>query len=310
MQGVLPALAETIFSAGVARTPDKAPRRTLRLLHSLSRGAALMACLWLAPASAWTCEARYPERGLPGRGAETAFDNRTASGRHEDWAARDAQLRLHAAYAVETDEYGHGVLGRLRDAKALTIHVFRPGDPRITCPAETTLPDGAVFEDIAPHLADLDGDGLPEVIAVRSTVTDGARLEVYDRRARLLAATPPIGTRNRWLAVLGAADLDGDGYIEIAYVDRPHLVKALRIWRYRDGTLTEIAALPGLTNHRIGEEFITGGLRDCGSGPEIVLASADWRQIIALRHDEDWQSRALGRFSTNAIAAELACKPL
>lgn len=308
MPGALPALAKTVVPASVARIQAKAPRPPSRLLRAVTRGAALTACLWLAPASTWACEARHPERGLPGRAAEITFSNRSAQGRHEDWAARDAQLRFHAAYAVETDEYGHGVLGQLRDAKALTIHVFRPGDPRITCPAETTLPDGAVFEDIAPHLADLDGDGLPEVIAVRSTVTDGARLEVYDRRARLLATTPPIGTRNRWLAVLGAADLDGDGHVEIAYVDRPHLAKVLRIWRYRDGSLTEIAALPGLTNHRIGEEYITGGIRDCGTGPEIILASANWRQVIALHHDKDWRTRVLGPFSATAITDALSCK--
>ena len=308
MTGAMPAPAGTGFPDGIARNSDKAPRRPLRPLHTLLRGAALTWCLWLAPVGAWACEARYAEHGLPGRGAETSFSNRTAAGRHEAWAPRDADLRFHAAYAVETDEYGHGVLGGLKDAKALTIHVSRPGDPRITCPAEATLPPGAVFEDIAPRLADLDGDGLPEVIAVRSTVNDGARLEIYDRRARLLAATPPIGTRNRWLAVLGAADLDGDGFMEIAYVDRPHLAKTLRIWRYRDGSLTQIASLRGLTNHRIGEEFITGGLRDCGSGPEIILASADWRQVVALRHDDEWQSRALGAFSAGAVAAALSCK--
>jgi hypothetical protein len=48
---------------------------------------------------------------------------------------------------------------------------------------------------------------------------------------RLLAATPHIGSANRWLAPIGAADLDGDGRVEIAYVDRPHLARTLRIWR-------------------------------------------------------------------------------
>lgn len=299
---------ETGLPSAIAQLSGRAPRPPSLPWPALARGAGLALCLWLAGQAAAACEARHPERGLPGRAAEAAFSNRTAAGRHEAWAPRDNELRLHAAYVVETDEYGHGVLGALRDAKALTIHVSRPGDPRITCPAEASLPAGHVFEDIAPHLADLDGDGMPEVIAVRSTVTDGARLEVYDRRARLLAATPPIGTRNRWLAVLGAADLDGDGHMEIAYVDRPHLAKTLRIWRYRDGSLTEIAALPGLSNHRIGEEYITGGLRDCGTGPELVLASGDWGQVLRVRHANGWQVEPLAAFSPEAMAATLACQ--
>lgn len=308
MRGAMPGPAEPRLPSGIAHLSGKAPRPPSRPWPARARGAGLALSLWLAGQAATACEARYPERGLQGRAAEVAFSNRTATGRHETWAPRDAGLRLFAAYAVETDEYGHGVLGRLRDAKALTIHVSRPGDPRITCPAEVTLPPGEVFEDIAPHLADLDGDGLPEVIAVRSTVTDGARLEVYDRRARLLAATPPIGTRNRWLAVLGAADLDGDGYMEIAYVDRPHLAKTLRLWRYRDGRLTEVTALPGLSNHRIGEEFISGGLRDCGTGPELVLASGDWRQVVSVRQAGGWQVQPLAPFSADAMAAALACQ--
>jgi hypothetical protein len=88
--------------------------------------------------------------------------------------------------------------------------------------------------------------------------------------ARTSVSSPPrrIGQRNRWLAPIGAADLDGDGRVEIAYVDRPHLARTLRVWRSRPGgTLTEIATATGLTNHRIGEAFITGGIRDARRGP-------------------------------------------
>ena len=38
--------------------------------------------------------------------------------------------------------------------------------------------------------------------------------------------------------------------------------------------VVEIARQAGLTNHRIGEDFITSGLRDCGAGAEVVLANA------------------------------------
>lgn len=79
------------------------------------------------------------------------------------------------------------------------------------------------------------------------------------------------------------ADLDGDGLTEIACIDRPHLARTLRIWRYTDGTLTEIATARGLTNHRIGDAFISGGLRDCVQGPEILLARPDWSGIVAAR---------------------------
>ena len=248
------------------------------------RFAAAVALGLLLPAVGWGCEAQTGGYGLPGRYAEAMiFNEAPGGGVHEGWAPRSARLVMHAGFLRETDEYAHGVLGDLRDAKALTVHLRLPGDERITCPAEVILPEGEVFEDIVPRLADLDGDGLPEIIVVQSSAAKGARLAIYDRRARLVAATPPIGQRHRWLAPAGVGDLDGDGLVELAYVDRPHLTKRLRVWRFRGGKLSHVADAEGLTNHRIGWDFIAGGLRSCGGVSEIVTASADWTRIIAAR---------------------------
>ncbi|MEQ8895789.1 MAG: FG-GAP-like repeat-containing protein [Roseovarius sp.] len=248
------------------------------------RFAAVVAFGLLLPAVGWGCEARTGGFGLPGRFAEVDVINaKPGGGVHEGWVSRGARLVMHAGFVRETDEYGHGVLGDLRDAKALTVHLRRPGDARVTCPAEVILPEGEVFEDIAPRLADLDGDGLPEIIVVQSNAAKGAKLAVYDRRARLVAATPHIGQRHRWLAPAAVADLDGDGHVELAYVDRPHLTKRLQVWRFRGGTLEHLADAEGFTNHRIGWDFIAGGLRRCGGVAEVVAASADWTRVVAAR---------------------------
>jgi len=143
-----------------------------------------------------------------------------------------------------------------------------------------------VFEDVAPRVVDADGDGVPDIVVVEADLSAGAQLAVYGLRRGALAkvaATPHIGTRFRWLAPVAVADLDGDGVVDLAYVDRPHLAKTLRVWSWAAGGLTEVASLGGVTNHRIGEPFISGGLRDCGAGPEMVLASADWRALMAVR---------------------------
>lgn len=196
-----------------------------------------------------------------------------------------------AAYDAPTRRYPHGVLGDDVEWGALAVAC---GGVRAT----VALPEELVFEDLAPRLADLDGDGGPEIVTVESHRLQGARLSVWGLRDGALvriAATPFIGQRFRWLAPVGAADLDGDGMVEIAYVDRPHLARTLRVWRYADGTLTEIASLPGVTNHRIGEDFISGGVRDCGGEPEIVLADAGWRRIVAVTlKDGRLHSRDLG----------------
>jgi len=190
--------------------------------------------------------------------------------------AVSAEIITKAEYAAPTTRYAHGVLGDAVEWGALRLSL-KDGRRVIM-----TLPESLVFEDVAPRLSDLDGDGAPEVLVVESSLTQGARLAIYGPQGRV-TATPHIGQRNRWLALIGAVDMDGDGAMEIAYIDRPHLAKTLRLWRYRDGQLTEVANAPDLTNHKIGWDHIPGGIRDCGSGPEIITANHDWSQIMATR---------------------------
>ena len=75
-----------------------------------------------------------------------------------------------ATYEEPTDIYGHGAVANGEYA-VLSIgtdsSVFR------------IRYDGAVFEDTQPRLVDLNGDGAPEVVAVRSGFTTGASIVVF-----------------------------------------------------------------------------------------------------------------------------------
>lgn len=215
-----------------------------------------------------------------------------------------AETIVSATYIAPTDRYAHGILGDAIEWGAL----------QITTDAGTrifTLPQERVFEDVAPRLVDLDNDGRPEVVVVETLASEGAQLAVYGATGKI-AATPHIGRTNRWLAPVGAADLDGDGLIEIAYIDRPHLAKTLRVWRFEDGTLTAVADLAGLTNHRIAEADIGGGIRDCGDGPEMITANADWTQVMATTlSDGVLATREIGQHvDRRSFAAALACDAL
>ena len=215
-----------------------------------------------------------------------------------------------AWFADATRRYDHAILGR--DREPGTLWVDADGNQGL-CGHAISLDPAHVFEDIAPRLADLDGDGVNEVIVVRTHVGQGAQLAVYRWTGDDLvldAATPYIGQTHRWLAPLGAADLDGDGSMELAYVDRPHLAKVLRVWRYAPGRLTEIAAVSGLTNHRIGEDFISGGIRTCGQRPELILADANWNNIMAVwMRNGALHNRAVAPFvEGTGFRHALACK--
>ncbi len=191
--------------------------------------------------------------------------------------AAHGQEIVAAEFTEPTTRYAHGVLGDAVEWGALRLDLAG-GETRLI-----RLPETRVFEDLTPRLI-AGEDGAPLAMVVESDLGQGARLALYAADG-LVTATPFIGRPNRWLAPVGAGDLDGDGQIEIAYVDRPHLAKTLRVWRLENGVLTELASLAGVTNHQIGWDFIAGGLRDCGTGPEMVLATADWQRLTSVRFD-------------------------
>jgi len=210
---------------------------------------------------------------------------------------------VSARYKDATTRYGHAILGD--NAEWGTLEITLSNGKR----RSFILPETRVYEDLEPRLVDLDGDGQTELMVIETDVNLGSQLAIYGPEGKI-TATPNIGRSFRWLAPLGAADLDGDGKTEIAYIDKPHLAKVLRVWRYDNQKLTLVADKPGLTNHSIGQDFISGGIRDCGAGPEIVTANANWTKVMATKlSDGVLTTRELGRFHSLAtLRAAVACE--
>ena len=285
----------------------KARRDLSRSLQAGARRARLMVGVWLIGATSAVTV-----------GAQDLTENR-GSGRgcvSPDIPPHSAKVTspngpvTAAWFAGPTQAYQHGVLGDAIEADHLYV---RHADGAF-CDSVTAGPQ-RVFEDTSPRLIDLDHDGVNEVIVVASHAHQGARLEVYGypkpgQDFGLLAYTPYIGRAHRWLAPIGAADLDKDGFVEIAYIDRPHLAKTLRIWRYKRGALTPVAELAGLTNHKIGQPYISGGIRQCGDTPEIVTVDARWRTILytVLDNSGDLHTKRGARFSgPDSLKTALRC---
>jgi hypothetical protein len=225
-------------------------------------------------------------------------------------AMADTRTLVEAWYEEPVDLYPHRIMGTIREAVVLAARDGAGREYRVD------LRDRGrghnVFEDIAPRLADADGDGAIDVVVVESARAEGAQLAVYGlRRGALVktAATPHIGTRFRWLAPVAIGDLDGNGIVDLAYVDRPHLDRTLRVWSWAPGGLTEIARMPGLTNHRIGDEVIWGGLRRCAGAPEMVLADAAFERVVLVTlTDAGLEQRPTGLAATPAgFGAVLDC---
>ena len=280
-------------------------RRGLPMLHELRGGLApiILACLTAGQAIAQVghCMADSPVGGC-------------VVGEVRDGAG-ELKPGLHVYFTQPTKRYGHNVLGNSPEWGGLAYVQQGSAGQGSLASNEFTLPKDHVFEDLTPRLVDLDADASPEIVVIESDVNRGAALAIYDileNKIVKVAETPHIGTSNRWLAPLGAADLDNDGAMELAFVDRPHLAKTLRIWRYKNGQLIEIAALSGVTNHRIGEAFISGGIRDCAGTLEIITADARWRRVIATKLiGKDLVPVDIGAFQGAAsFETALACEQL
>ncbi len=220
---------------------------------------------------------------------------------------------MDANYTSPTTRYAHGVLGDDIEYGELQVSITSSGDCQSASLTKTVkLPEDHVFEDIKPRLWDIDGDDSPEIVTVESSQREGARLTVWsvkEGELMRLATTPYIGQAFRWLAPIGAADLDEDGYIEIAYIDRPHLAKTLRVWRFRDGELRLVDSLIGLTNHRIGDRVITSALQNCREKPMLITANANWTQVMAtIMEDGRLVSHEIHAYnSASDVLSPIAC---
>ena len=203
-----------------------------------------------------------------------------------------------AWYDEATTRYTHGVLGDEIEAGTLFAKTVEGKTVSLK------LESAQVFEDIKPRLADIDNDGQNEIITIRSHSQKGAQIAVFGiqkaspNKLSLIASTPYIGQTNRWLAPVGIADFNNDGYMDIAYIDRPHLAKILRVWSYREGKLTQVAQKPGLTNHRIGDDYIIGGVKRCGNNPSMITVDSNWQRLIETSYKQGKLiSQDIGRYA-------------
>ena len=192
---------------------------------------------------------------LGDKNSKLEFLDRPAKPKLPEGALPDSQVAIGSRdiarvwLAEPTARYDHGILGDKIEAGSLVVEA-RDGKRQMV-----RLKDDAVFEDLQPRLADLDGDGHDEIIVVKSYLKRGSALAVIAERKgkyEIVAETPPLGGPHRWLNPAGIGDFNGDGKTDIALVRQPHVVGELELWTYADGRLRKTGGLADTTNHIAG----------------------------------------------------------
>jgi len=266
--------------------------------------AAVVLLAWVTPAIAQNFEAlgiRVVER--PGAAAD-AFPDRVnllpSGDALPDGAYAIGIHDIAGAWLIEpTARYDHAVLGDAIEAGGLRVRLRDGGE------LDFRLPADSVFEALRPWVLDLDGDGRDEIVVVRSYLDAGAALAVYgirDGEIVWLAETDPIGRPYRWLNPAGVGDFDGDGGLELAYVETPHIGGILHILSFDGGRWHREGSLPGFSNHAMGSRALgLAAVRDLdGDGAEDLLLPAAGRRRLRIVSFAGGNFRELGEISHRA----------
>lgn len=215
-----------------------------------------------------------------------------------------------AWFALPTERYDHGVLGDRIEAAALKVETASGAV------LSHELTDKSVFEDLTPRLADIDGDGRDEIIAVHSYQNGGAAVALFGiRNGGLvrLAESDPVGLPHRWLNPIGAGDFDGDGTSGIAVIRTPHIGGILILYRWAGKRLMETARRSGFSSHVMGSTVLgMSALLDLDGdgGQDILVPDQDRTTLKAVSNTGGdirilWSIPNGERIVTSIVTADL-----
>lgn len=198
-----------------------------------------------------------------------------------------------AWYTEPTDRYPRGTLGDKVTAGALVVQDVYGHRASVKLPADQ------VFEDLTPRIADLDGDGRNEVLAIRTSLRAGAALVAYDLAGSSLIeidSTPPVGP-NRWINVAGIGDFTGDRSLDVAAVRTPDRGGALEIVTLDRRHFRTVDSETGFSNHVSGssEQGMSAVARINSDGIADLAVPDAARRVLRLMTVAGGSLREIGR---------------
>ncbi len=210
-----------------------------------------------------------------------------------------------------TTRYDHGILGDTIEAAAITLVETVPA-PRIAL--TIPIPEPQVIEGLAPIWADLDGDGVREIVVTVSDGRQGAQLQVYSEDGQIAAVGPAIGQGYRWRHPIAAAPFGPGGELELVDVLTPHIGGVVEFFRWEGAQLIVTARVPGYTSHLIGSRNLDMSAAadfDGDGRVELLVPTQDRAALGGIRRTVDgaevaWTLSLDGRAVTNLATVSFA----
>jgi len=213
-----------------------------------------------------------------------------------------------------TERYRHGILGGKVEASAVTM--INVASNALAIRSRYALRAPAVVEDLIPILAPIGEGRRPALVMVKSVTRQGSSvLALAWRETALesLAEGPAFGLGNRWVHVIGAADLTGDGIPVLVAVNTPHTAGVLVAYERRAGSLVPLAKALGYSSHVLGsrnqDQAVIADLS--GNGRVEVILPRQNRDVLAAvelsngRWEERWALQLSGPVQSNILVEDL-----
>jgi hypothetical protein len=202
-----------------------------------------------------------------------------------------------------TRAYSHGVLGDALEATGFVLIELKGKRASL----KLSIVKEGVIEGTSPIWADLDGDGLREVILTVSDDETGARISAYNEDGSLKAESLPVGRGYRWRHQIAVAPFGPGGELELASVLTPHIGGTVEFLRQKDERLKPVASVQGYSSHMIGSrnlDMAVAGDLDSDGRVELLVPAEDFKALAALRRTgegvvEPWRLDLPGKLSTN-----------
>jgi hypothetical protein len=213
-----------------------------------------------------------------------------------------------AVYGKRSDDrYQHGALGDTIEGSSVAVVDTDAG--RVTTEIELDAP--TVFEGLSPLIADLDGDGEPEIVTTVADTANGARIRVYGIDGSEIATGPIYGPG--WRHQLCVAPFGPDGAPELAVVRKPHVDRTVEFYRLNGGELEVVATRQGYSSHTYGSRNLDGGLAgdlDGNGRPELLVPTTPRQELAVLQRTGGGVAQAFslplgGRLATNVAGVAL-----
>jgi hypothetical protein len=195
---------------------------------------------------------------------------------------QDEQHRL-LMLTQATTVYPHGVLGDAIEASSISLVQT---DPVFQILWTAPMPDSRVVEGQAPIWADLDGNGIREILVTASNDDSGAQVLVFNENGERLAAGPAIGRGFRWRHQLAVAPFDPAGQILFADVLTPHADAIVEFSAWVEDRLEVLALFEDFTSHEIGTrnlDMALAGDFDGDGFAELVVPNLTFDQLAYIQ---------------------------